>query len=111
MEISRLKDELRSQLKDELTCRIEQKVRDKIKDEVRHEIRRELEELSQQHTPLQEGVVVSTCERASTYRCKLFVGDPPRLVAIGRVFPNLRHSIQCHLEIILLEWLSKRLDK
>jgi len=74
---------------------------------LRHEIRRELEELSQQHTPLQEGVVLPTRDKASTkgscaaedeeeeedtldvdtsYRCKLFVGDPPRLVAIGRVF-------------------------
>jgi len=66
MEISRLKDELRSQLKDELTSQIEQNVRDKIKDELRREIRRELEELSQQHTPLQEGVVVPTRGRAST---------------------------------------------
>jgi len=66
-----------------------------------------LEELSQQHTPLQEGVVLLTRGKASTkgscaaedveeeedtlavdtsYRCKLFAGDPPRLVAIGRVF-------------------------
>ena len=55
-----------------------------------------MEELSQQHTPLQEGVVVLTRGRASTkgscvaldeeeedtntdtsYRCKLFVGDTP----------------------------------
>jgi len=60
--------------------------------------------ISQQHTPLQEGVVLPTRGRASTkgscaaedeeedtntntsYRCKLFVGDPPRLVVIGRVF-------------------------
>jgi len=60
------------------------------------------------HTPLQEGGVVPTHGRANTkgscaapneeeeedtntdtsYRCKLFVGDPPRLVAIGRVFPT-----------------------
>ena len=107
MEISRLKDELTSQLKDELTSQIEQTVRDKLKDELRHEIGRELEELSQQHTPLQEGVVLPTWGKASTkgscvaedeeeeeatlaidtsYRCKLFAGDPPRLVAIGRVF-------------------------
>jgi len=66
-----------------------------------------LEDLSQQqqHTPLQEGIIVPTHGKASTkgsctvedeeeddtntdtsYRCKLFVGDPPRLVAIGRVF-------------------------
>ena len=98
-EISRLKDELRSQLKNELTSQ--------IKDELKHQIRKELEELSQQqqHTPLQEGIVVPTRGKASTkgscavedeeeddtntdtsYRCKLFVGDPPRLVAIGRVF-------------------------
>jgi len=102
MEISRLKDELRSQLKDELTSQIEQKVRDKLKDELRSEIRREWEELSQQQTPLQEGVVLPTRGRASTrgscatsdeeeeedtntdtsYRCKLFVGDLPRLVAV-----------------------------
>ena len=90
MEISRLKDELTSQ--------IEQTVRDKLKDELRHEIRRELEELSQQHTPFQEGVVLPTQGKASTkgscaaedeeeeedtlavdtsYRCKLFAGDPP----------------------------------
>jgi len=107
MEISRLKDELTSQLKDELTSQIEQIVRDKLKDELRHEIRRELEELSQQHTPLQEGVVLPTRGKASTkgsyaaedeeeeedtlavdtsYRCKLFASDPLRLVAIGRVF-------------------------
>ena len=75
-------------------------------EELRHEIRRELEELSQQHTPLQEGVVLPTRGKASTkgscatedeeeedtlvvdtsYRCKLFAGDPPRLVAIGSVF-------------------------
>jgi len=98
--ISRLKDELRSQLKDELTLQ--------IKDELRHQIRRELEELSQQQqqqTPLQEGIVVPTRGKASTkrscavedeeedetntdtsYQCKLFVGDPPQLVAIGRGF-------------------------
>jgi len=99
---------LRSQLKDELTSHIEHKVRDKLKDELRREIRREWEELSQQQTPLQEGVVLPTRGRASTkgscaasdeeeeeetntdtsYRCKLFVGDPPRLGAIGRVFPT-----------------------
>ena len=89
-----------------MTSQIEQKVRDKLKDELRCEIRREWEELSQQQTPLQEGVVLPTCGRASTkgscaasdeeeeedtitdtpYQCKLFVGHPPRLVAIGRVF-------------------------
>ena len=102
MEICRLKDELTSQLEEKLTFQIEQKV---LKDELRHEIARELEELSQQHTPLQEGVVLPTCGRASTKgscaveheeedtntktsnRCKLYVGDPPRLVAIGIVFP------------------------
>ena len=103
---SQLKDELTSQLKDELTSQIEQTVRDKLKNELRHEIRREFEELSQQHTPLQEGVVLPTRGKASTkgscaaedeeeedtlavdtsYRCKLFAGDPPRLLAIGRVF-------------------------
>jgi len=75
-----------------------------------HELRREFEEkwesmhISQQHTPLQEGVVLPTRGRASTkgscaaedeeedtntdtsYRCKLYVGDPPQLVAIERVF-------------------------
>ena len=66
MEISRLKDELTSQLKDELTSQIEQTVRDKLKDELRYEIRRQLEELSQQHTPLQEGVVLPTRGKAST---------------------------------------------
>ena len=54
---------------------------------------------------MQEGIIVPTRGKASTkgscaaedeeedntntdtsYRCKLFVGDPPRLVAIGRVF-------------------------
>jgi len=99
-----------------MTSQIKQKVRDKIKDELRREIRRELEELSQQHTPLHEGVVVPTRGRASTkgncvasdeeekeedtntdtsYQCKLFVGDPPRLVAIGRVFPtsSMLHTV------------------
>ena len=60
--------------------------------------------ISQQHTPLQEGVVLPTRGRASTkgscaakdeeedtntdtlYRCKLYVGDLPQLLAIGRVF-------------------------
>jgi len=60
--------------------------------------------ISHHHTPLQEGVILSIRGRASTkgscavedeeedtntdtsYRCKLFVEDPPRLVAIGRVF-------------------------
>ena len=54
---------------------------------------------------MQEGIIVPTRGKASTkgscaaedeeeddtntdtsYQCKLFVGDPPRLVAIGRVF-------------------------
>jgi len=99
MEISRIKDELRSQIDDELTSQ--------IKDELRQQIRRKYEELSQQqqHTPLQEGVIVPIRGKASTkgscavedeeeedtntdtsYRCKLFVGDPPQLVVIGRVF-------------------------
>jgi len=60
--------------------------------------------ISQQHTPLQEGVVLPTHGRASTkgscaakdeeedtnsdtpYRCKLYVGYPSQLVAIERVF-------------------------
>jgi len=57
--------------------------------------------ISQQHTLLQEGVVLPTCGRASTkascvaeedtntdisYQYKLFIGDPPRLMVIGRVF-------------------------
>jgi len=105
MEISRLQYEFTSQLEEKLTSQIEQKIRDKLKDELRQEIRRGLEELSQQHTPLQEGVVLPTCGRDSrkgscaaedeeedtntdtSYRCKLYVGDPPRLVVIERVFP------------------------
>jgi len=59
--------------------------------------------ISQHHTLLQEGVVLPTHGRASTKgscavedrktptpdtscRCKLYVGDPPRLVTIGKVF-------------------------
>ena len=61
--------------------------------------------ISQQHTPMQQDEVLPTLGRVSTkgsyaaeeedeedtntdisYRCKLFVGDPPRLVAIGRVY-------------------------
>jgi len=109
-QISQLKEELTSQIGEKLTSQIEQKVRDKLKDELRHELIREFDEkcesmgISRQHTPLQEGVVLPTCGRASTkgscaaedeekdtntntsYRYKLYVGDPPRLVAIGRVF-------------------------
>jgi len=61
-------------------------------------------DISQQHTPLHEHVKVATFWIVNTkgsyaaedeeddtntdtsYRCKLFVGDPPRLVAIGRVY-------------------------
>ena len=61
--------------------------------------------ISQQHTPMQQDEVLPTPGTVSTkgscateeeeeedtntdisYRCKLFVGDPPRLVAIGRVY-------------------------
>jgi len=61
--------------------------------------------ISQQHNPMQQDEVLPTPGRVSTkgscaaeeedeedtntdisYRCKLFVGDPPRLVAIGRVY-------------------------
>jgi len=60
--------------------------------------------ISQQHTPLREHVELTIGRRVSTkgscvaedeeddtntdtsYRCKIFVGDPPRLVAIGRVY-------------------------
>jgi len=93
-----------------LTSQIQQKVRDQLRYELRDELRREFEEkleymgISQQHTPLQEGVVLPTRGRASTkgscaakdeeedtntdtlYRCKLYVGDLPQLLAIGRVF-------------------------
>jgi len=99
--ISRLKDELTSQIEEKFTSQVEKKVRDKLKDEFRHELRREFEEkwesmgISQQHTPLQEGVVLPTRGRVSTkgscaaedeeedtntdtsYRCKLYVGYPP----------------------------------
>jgi len=125
MEISQLKDELTSQLEEKLTSQIKQKVRDKLKDELRHEIRRELEELSQQHTPLQEGVVLPTRGRASTkgscaaedeeeetntdtsYRCNLYVGDPSQLVAIGKVFPapSSLHTVRLgdDLSIVVVE--------
>jgi len=109
-QISRLKDELTSQIEEKLTSQIQQRKRDQLRDELRHELRRESNEklesmdISQQHTPLQEVVVLPTRGRASTkgscaaedeeedtntdtsYWCKLFVRDPPRLVAIGRVF-------------------------
>ena len=99
-----------SQLEEKLTSQIQEKLRDWLRDELRDELRREFEEklesmdISQQHTLLQKGVVLLTCGRASTrgicaakdeeedtntdtsYCCKLFVRDPPRLVAIGRVF-------------------------
>jgi len=97
-EISRLKDELMSQ--------IEEKLRDKLKEELRREFDERLESMgiSQQHTPIHEGVVLPTRGKASTkgsyaaedneedtftdtsYQCRLFAGDPPQLVAIGRVF-------------------------
>ena len=58
--------------------------------------------ISQQHTPMQQEEVLPTPGRVSTkgscaaeeedtktdisYRCKLFVGDHPRLITIGRVY-------------------------
>jgi len=109
-QISRLKKELTSQIEEKLTSQIEQKAQDKLKDEFRHQLRREFEEkwksmgISQQHTPMPKGVVLPTRERANTkgscatedeeedtntdtsYHCKLYVGDPSRLVTIRRLF-------------------------
>ena len=110
-------------------------MREELKRELREELRRDFEQMlesmgiSQQHTPMQQDEVLPTPGRVSTkgscaaeeddeedtntdisYRCKLFVGDPPRLVAIGKVYAAVRRSTQCHLEMILLEWLSKKLD-
>jgi len=87
------------------------KMREKLKRELREELRRDFEQtlesmgISQQHTPMQQDKVLPTSGRVNTkdscaaeeedeedtntdisYRCKLFVGDPPRLVAIGRVY-------------------------
>ena len=104
--IYRLKDELTSQIEEKSESRIQEKLRDKLRDELRIEFDEKLESMriSQQHTPLQEGVVLPTRGKASTkgscatedeeedtftdtsYQCKLFAKDPPRLVAIGRVF-------------------------
>jgi len=56
--------------------------------------------ISQQHTPLQERVVPRVSTKGScaaeeeeedtntdtSYRCKLFIGNPPQLVAIRRVY-------------------------
>jgi len=86
-------------------------MREEIKLELREELRRDFEQtlesmgISQQHTPMQQDKVLPTPRRVSTkgscateeedeedtntdisYWCKLFVGDPPRLVAIGRVY-------------------------
>jgi len=96
-EIARLREELRSELKDQL--------RSELKDELRREMSQQLESiaLSQQHTPVHEPVELATGRRVSTmgscatedeedytntdtYRCRLFVGEPPQLVAIGRVY-------------------------
>jgi len=35
-----------------------------------------------------------------SYLYKLFVGDPPRVVAIGRVMLQVQRSTHCHLEKI-----------
>jgi len=105
-QISRFKDELTSQIQEQLTSQIEERLRDKLREELRREFDEKLESMgiSQLHTPLQEGVVLPTRGKTSTkgscavedmeedtftdtsYQYKLFVGDPPRLVAIGRVF-------------------------
>jgi len=105
-QISQLKDELTSQIQEQLASQIEERLRDKLRQELRREFDEKLESMgiSQQHTPLQEGVVLPTYGKASTkgscaaedkeedtitntsYQCKLFVEDLPRLVAIGRVF-------------------------
>jgi len=86
-------------------------MREELKRELREELRRDFEQtlesmgISQQHTPMQQDEVLPTPRRVSTkgscaaeeddeedtntdisYRCKLFVGDPPRLIAIGRVY-------------------------
>ena len=85
-------------------------MREELKRELREELRRDFEQtlesigISQQHTSMQQDEVLPTLGRVSTkgscaaeeedeedtntdisYRCKLFVGDPPHLVAIGRV--------------------------
>jgi len=97
---------LTSQIEEKLTSQIEERLRDKLRDELRRKFDEKLESMviSQQHTPLQKGVVLPTRGKASTkgscatedeeedtftdtsYQCKLFAGDPPRLMTIGRVF-------------------------
>jgi len=86
-------------------------MREQLKQELREELIRDFEQMlastgiSQQHTPMQQEEVLSTCARVRTkgicvteeedeedtntdisYRCKLFVGNPPCFVAIGRVY-------------------------
>ena len=99
-DIARLREELRSELRYEL--------RSEFKDELRREMSQQLESIgiSQQHTPVHEHVELAISRRVNTkgsyvaedeeddrntdtsYRCKLFVGEPPQLVAIGKVYDN-----------------------
>jgi len=81
-------------------------------------------DISQQHTHLQERVVPRVSTKGScaaeeekedintdtSYRCKLFIRDPPNWWQSGECMSHLRRSLPCHLELTLLEWLSKKLD-
>jgi len=86
------------------------KIREDLKREIREEIRREMEQvrssmgMTQQHNPMQQeqarGRVNTKGSCADedededeeelqthiSYLCKLFAGDPPRVVVIGRVY-------------------------
>jgi len=75
--------------------------------------------MNQQHNPMQQDETQPIRGRVSTkgsfvddnededveelqidisYLCKLFAGDPPRLVGLGECMLQVRRSTQCHLE-------------
>jgi len=69
----------------------------KVVEELRYEFDQRWESMSQQHNVVQEDNEEEVTEINILNKCKLYVGEvPPRLVAIGRLYPgrSTMHIVQ-----------------
>jgi len=82
-------------------------------------------DISQQHTPLRERAVPRASTKGScvakdeeediktdtSYRCSYLLDILLNSWQLGECMSHLRRSLPCHFEMILLEWLSEKLDR
>ena len=74
-----------------------QMIKAQVADELRREFDQRWESMSQQHNVEQEDDEEEVTEMELSYKCRVYVGEvPPRLVAIGRLYPrgSTMHTVQ-----------------